>query len=51
MDKVMWAYQARQDQTLVVIEPGLAFGLLEAFLGQRLPTIQARSAVLDRRGP
>jgi hypothetical protein len=37
---------------LVLIEPGLALGLLDAFsICHRLPAVQARSAVLDRRGP
>ena len=36
MDKVTCRYQARQDADLVVVEPGLALGLLEAVLNRPL---------------
>jgi hypothetical protein len=34
MDKVMWAYQARQERTWVLVEPCLVIGLLKAFLNE-----------------
>jgi hypothetical protein len=43
MDKVMWAYQARQVRTWYWSSP--------ASICHLLPAIHARPAVLDRRGP
>jgi hypothetical protein len=34
IDKVMWAYQARQERTWVLVEPCLVIGLLKAFLNE-----------------
>lgn len=52
IDKVTWAYQARQERTWYWSSPASPLACwMASSMCQRLPAAQARSAVPERRGP